>query len=119
MCPLLYHSALPGFLRRRLLARSVDLGRITKVEELAATDPPDVVKTFEEGDVGNLKAQYEVVDAGARRAKPGSTRLSKRRLATKTTYGLINVRTDGKTILCAALNERESKWNINTFPARF
>ena len=27
-------------------------------------------------------------------------------------YGLINVRTDGKRILCAALNEKDRTWNI-------
>jgi hypothetical protein len=33
-------------------------------------------------------------------------------------YGLVNVRTDGKTIMCATLNETEEDWIIHTFPAR-
>lgn len=34
-------------------------------------------------------------------------------------YGLVNVRTDGNTILCATLNEGKSKWEIKTFQSRF
>lgn len=34
-------------------------------------------------------------------------------------YGLVNVRTDGETILCATKNDARRGWNIHTFPARF
>jgi beta-lactamase superfamily II metal-dependent hydrolase len=34
-------------------------------------------------------------------------------------YGLVNVRTDGETILCATLNEGKSKWEIKKFSSRF
>jgi beta-lactamase superfamily II metal-dependent hydrolase len=34
-------------------------------------------------------------------------------------YGLVNVRTDGDTILCATLNEGKSKWEIKKFQSRF
>ena len=34
-------------------------------------------------------------------------------------YGLVNVRTDGTTIMCATLNETEEKWVVHSFPARF
>jgi beta-lactamase superfamily II metal-dependent hydrolase len=34
-------------------------------------------------------------------------------------YGLVNVRTDGNTILCATLNEGKSKWEIKKFQSRF
>ncbi len=34
-------------------------------------------------------------------------------------YGLINVRTDGKKILCAARNEKDYKWECESFNARF
>ncbi len=33
-------------------------------------------------------------------------------------YGLVNVRTDGATIMCATLDETEEDWIIHTFPAR-
>lgn len=34
-------------------------------------------------------------------------------------YGLVNVRTDGKKILCAIKNEGKEKWEIRTFTSRF
>jgi hypothetical protein len=34
-------------------------------------------------------------------------------------YGLVNVRTDGKKILCATLNEKNATWSVKTFNARF
>jgi hypothetical protein len=34
-------------------------------------------------------------------------------------YGLVNVRTDGETIMCATMNEAERSWNVRTFRARF
>jgi beta-lactamase superfamily II metal-dependent hydrolase len=34
-------------------------------------------------------------------------------------YGLVNVRTDGETILCATLNEAKGGWNVQTFRGRF
>jgi beta-lactamase superfamily II metal-dependent hydrolase len=34
-------------------------------------------------------------------------------------YGLVNVRTDGETILCATKNESRQGWDLQTFPARF
>lgn len=41
------------------------------------------------------------------------------RIMEKNHYGLVNVRTDGKTIMCATLNETEEKWITHSFPARF
>ena len=34
-------------------------------------------------------------------------------------YGLINVRTDGEKILCATLDESNSRWRIKSFRSRF
>jgi hypothetical protein len=33
-------------------------------------------------------------------------------------YGLVNVRTDGQTVLCATLDETEKDWILHAFPAR-
>lgn len=33
-------------------------------------------------------------------------------------YGLVNVRTDGATVMCATMDETEDDWIIHTFPAR-
>ncbi len=99
------------------LARSVALGRVTKIEELRASGT--VQETYEEDELKKLKAYFKVVDAGARAPKSGSARVAHRRLAASTTYGLINIRTDGSTIVAAALNEKEFKWNVTSFKARF
>lgn len=48
-----------------------------------------------------------------------SKRLWRARVMQKTHYGLVNMRTDGETIMCATMNETESSWIIHTFPARF
>jgi len=34
-------------------------------------------------------------------------------------YGLVNVRTDGKKILCATLNEKDATWSVRSFKGRF
>ena len=38
-------------------------------------------------------------------------------LSTDLVYGLVNVRTDGKTILCATLEERGDDWDFKVFQA--
>ena len=52
-------------------------------------------------------------------AKNKEKRAWRSRVMDKNHYGLVNVRTDGKTILCATLNETEKKWVCHSFPARF
>jgi beta-lactamase superfamily II metal-dependent hydrolase len=41
------------------------------------------------------------------------------RIMTKNHYGLVNVRTDGETILCATMRESGGGWTVHTFKARF
>ncbi|MGA9574941.1 MAG: hypothetical protein WBS20_13455 [Lysobacterales bacterium] len=48
-----------------------------------------------------------------------SKRAWRSRMMQKTHYGLVNMRTDGKTIMCATMDETGRKWIIHTFPARF
>lgn len=59
------------------------------------------------------------VPLGPVEKKNDKKRLWRSRVMQKTHYGLVNIRTDGKTIMCATLNETEKKWIIHTFPARF
>lgn len=40
------------------------------------------------------------------------------RVMQKNHYGLVNVRTDGKTVMCATLDETKEDWILHTFPAR-
>lgn len=62
---------------------------------------------------------YEETPAGA--LNPQSRERSFRNVAIVSgiVYGLVNVRTDGSTILCATRNESENGWNVRTFVSRF
>lgn len=92
------------------LARSVDLGIPTKLEELD-----------KDGEVTDT-----LRGAAFRRSLlhlKGTRRKTKKaeyaRVVGRLIYGLVNVRTDGKRILCATLDEQKSKWRIKSFAARF
>jgi hypothetical protein len=99
------------------LARSITLGQINQLEEL---DASNTVLQQHAGDaLSQLRARYKFAMAGDRNPQEESTRLSSRRIAARTTYGLINVRTDGETILFAARNEKDSSWNVTTIKGRF
>jgi beta-lactamase superfamily II metal-dependent hydrolase len=62
---------------------------------------------------------YRQVNAGDLNAVRGSRRLAGAYVVTGLVYGLVNVRTDGDTLLCATLNEKNSTWDWATFPSRF
>ena len=100
------------------LARSVPLGTVTKIEELSP-HTGNVTETFHANELENLRTRYEVILSGDRNPRKRTSNLEERKIADKTTYGLINVRTDGETIMCAALNEKNSTWNVESFKSRF
>ena len=49
----------------------------------------------------------------------GNRSVWRSRIMTKNHYGLVNVRTDGNTIMCATMKESGDGWTVNSFPARF
>jgi beta-lactamase superfamily II metal-dependent hydrolase len=49
----------------------------------------------------------------------GNKSVWRSRIMTKNHYGLVNVRTDGKTIICATMTEAGDGWTVHSFPARF
>jgi len=49
----------------------------------------------------------------------GNQSVWRSRIMTRTHYGLVNVRTDGETVMCATMRESGSGWTVHTFPARF
>ena len=51
--------------------------------------------------------------------KNDSRRAWRARMMHKTHYGLVTVRTDGETIMCATLDEHADDWIVHAFPARF
>ena len=99
------------------LARSVDLGRVTR---LARMNPDGTIaEEFTGAELGQFRVTYETTRAGERTPRTYQTTLNLRRIAARTTYGLVNVRTDGHTIICACLNEARHSWNVQTFESRF
>lgn len=99
------------------LARSIPVGKIFEMNHL--DNNGDIKETFMEEDLNSFGIKFKVVYAGDRYPKTKNGRLDWSRVIAKPTYGLINVRTDGNTIMCAALNEKKFVWNISTFKARF
>ncbi len=99
------------------IARSVDLGKVFRMDKLKSGG--SIEKTYPKRDLDQFDLHYKTTVAGGRNPKKGKSELGSKALAASTTYGLINVRTDGKTIVCASLNEVKSKWNISNFNSRF
>lgn len=74
--------------------------------------------TIDEEELGDIRVTYKSVSAGARNPTTRTTALSTTTVVARTVYGLVNVRTNGKKVLCATLNEKDSKWNISTIEGR-
>ena len=97
------------------LARGVSLGTPTslKVSQPGGdivVGQPDLRKaeiTFSEQKPGDLRPSTK---------KRGLDRCS---VVAGLIYGLVNVRTDGRTILCATMNEDDGSWSIKKFRSRF
>ena len=66
-----------------------------------------------------MQADYTVVTAGALRGEKRSRTMAGRKIVDGIIYSLVNVRTDGNRVLCATLNEKESKWDWEVFESRF
>lgn len=66
-----------------------------------------------------LTVKYAETEAGALNAKKGQHRMAGSRVVAGIVYGLVNVRTDGHTVLCATRNEAKSQWDTREFESRF
>lgn len=92
------------------ISRSHRLGKIVKLEGPGLGPGAKLA---------DYTAHYEETAAGALNPKKGSMKLANRYLVAGLIYGLVNVRTDGKKILCATMKESGNGWLINKFDARF
>ena len=81
--------------------------------------PTKVLNGDEELPLDNLRVEYKEITAGALQPRNGDDALLDLLVVPGIVYGLVNVRTDGTTILCATMNETKGTWDIRTFPARF
>lgn len=92
------------------LARSVDFGHPTKLEEKDAN-----------GKTTNTlrgKALMRSV-LHLKKTKRDYVKLEHALVVGGLIYGLVNIRTDGDRILCATMDEKSKKWRIETIKSRF
>ena len=91
---------MPPLLYSTELARSVKLGNASSVRE--AGDESTSIKA--------KNAEIKATDRGAKYRPLEDTPIS-----TDLVYGLINVRTDGKRIMCGYMKEKGSDFEIQIF----
>jgi beta-lactamase superfamily II metal-dependent hydrolase len=97
------------------LARSVNLGKPFKVK---IADPAgDTV--VEKDKLKNVSIDAKVTKAGDLNPTTVTKVLDRTYLVAGLIYGLVNVRTDGQTILCATLDEKDDTWQIKKLQSRF
>lgn len=97
------------------LARSINLGKPTKV-----TVTRDGATTIIEADkLNTIEIEAKTKKAGDLRPTTVKRKLDRTNIVTGLIYGLVNVRTDGKTILCATLNEKDNTWQVRKIISRF
>ena len=70
-------------------------------------------------DAAKARVGYRQVNAGDLKPAAGTRRLAGSYVVTGIVYGLVNVRTDGNTLLCATLNEKNATWDWAWFESRF
>ncbi|MDQ6477272.1 MBL fold metallo-hydrolase [Dyadobacter sp. LHD-138] len=118
-------SALTGFLETKNdklitplvysteISRSYKLGKPVEI----VTEHNGVETTIQ--NMHDVRINYNEVSAGALNAARKSRTANKLYVVGGIVYGLVNVRTDGKKVICATLNENSAEWQVRTFKARF
>jgi beta-lactamase superfamily II metal-dependent hydrolase len=96
------------------LARSINIGLLESLEITAANKKVSYASGKFTGIV-----QYLMTRAGALRPTRSKRALKGCYVVGGILYGLVNVRTDGTTILCATRNEGDRSWKIKKIAARF
>ena len=98
------------------LARSVSLGDPTRLEIPREGQSPQTVtgEQFEKTWV-----HFKETKSGALSAKKKQRTFDRVDVVAGQVYGLVNVRTDGKKILAATMNEADGGWQVKTVNARF
>ena len=97
------------------LARSINLGKPIKL--IITGDSGETI--IPKNDLGKVKIAAEVTKAGDLNPTTKIRDLDRTYIVAGLIYGLVNVRTDGETILCATMNEKDHTWQIKKFTSRF
>ncbi|MEL7446099.1 MAG: hypothetical protein AAGK02_09830 [Pseudomonadota bacterium] len=97
------------------LARSVSMGEPTH----AIIDQGDEEIELEGSQFNKSVMHYKETKPGALNPTKKSRNFERLKVVAGEVFGLVNVRTDGKTIICATMNEKDGSWAIKDFPSRF
>jgi beta-lactamase superfamily II metal-dependent hydrolase len=97
------------------LARSINLGKPTKVTVTGNGE----TTIIEKDELNTIEIEAKVTKAGDLKPTTVKRQLGRTNIVTGLIYGLVNVRTDGKTILCATLDEKDNTWQVKTLISRF
>ncbi len=90
------------------------------IKDTVAQEKPNLKAMETATQRGTIRADFNLtVPLGPVEEQNETKRGWRTRLMQKTHYGMVTVRTDGKTIMCATLEETGDEWTIHTFPARF
>lgn len=98
------------------LARSVLLGSPTAISIPRAGGQPI---TSSGKELAASTIEYSFRKPGALRPQKAQRRFDGACVVAGLIYGLVNVRTDGETILTATMNEGDATWAIKSFESRF
>lgn len=92
-----------------------------EIRKLAAEREKDrLAPIAEKSDEKRTSAAYHFREVrGPFGIRYGNRSLWRSRLMTKVHYGLVNVRTDGETIVCATMRETGEGWTVHDFRPRF
>jgi beta-lactamase superfamily II metal-dependent hydrolase len=93
------------------ISRSYKLG---KIEQLKIKETGEILESNTRIDV-----TYKETNAGDLNPATKTRSFWDKKIVGGIIYGLVNVRTDGKKILCATMSESGNGWDIKTFNSRF
>ena len=104
------------------LVYSTEVSRSVRMGKVAGLDAPidgQHKRPLTSKEFSGTDVHYSEQPAGAIAPKKGTKPIKGRYVIPGIVYGLVNVRTDGETILCATRDESKHEWDVATFAARF
>ncbi len=99
------------------LARSVSFGNGFKLELLDTQGNAE--GEIDGAEFDRSRIHYKETKSGDRHPKTKSRRMDNSLIVAGLIYGLVNVRTDGETIMCATMDEKHHNWRIHKLKSRF
>jgi beta-lactamase superfamily II metal-dependent hydrolase len=112
-------SALYSYHERQLLDHMNDADAKSLKETIEAREKELLETSFDRQITAKTQADFHFQTVHKFTTPYGNQRLKGTRIMTKNHYGLVTVRTDGETVMCATMTETGDGWSTKSFPARF